>query len=81
MAPFHGWGSTTSRLKEAVNYLSEKLKHLFDTYALLIQKHVKGKPCEWLDESIKRDVNRRDHLLHSARKNNDEHSWTEDKKL
>ena len=64
----------------AVNYLSKKLKHLFDTHALLILKHVKGKPCEWLDESVKRDMNRRDHLLHRARKN-DEHSWTEYKKL
>ena len=65
----------------AVNYLSEKLKQLFDTHAPLIQKRVKGKLCVWLDESIKRDMNRRDHLLRRARKHNDEHSWTEYKKL
>ena len=65
----------------AVNYLSEKLKQLFDTHAPLIQKRVKGKLRVWLDESIKRDMNRRDHLLRRARKHNDEHSWTEYKKL
>ena len=64
----------------AVNYLSEKLKQLFDTHAPLIQKRVKGKLCVRLDESIKRDMNRRDHLLRRARKNINEHSWTEYKK-
>ena len=59
--------------------MPKKLKHLFDTHAPL--KRVKGKPCEWIDESIKRDMNRRDHLLCRARNNNDEHSWTEYKKL
>ena len=68
-------------LNFAVNYLSEKLKHLFDTHAPLIHKHLKGKPYEWLDESIKRDMNRRDYLLCRVRKNNDKHNWTEYKKL
>ena len=62
----------------AVNY--SKNWNIFLTHAPLIQKCVKGKPCEWLDESIKRDMNRRDHLLCRARKNINEHSWTEYKK-
>ena len=72
---------SSTNVNFAVNYLSEKLKHLFDTHALLIQKRVKGKPCEWSFESVKRDMNRRDHLLGRARKNNDKHSWGEYKKL
>ena len=36
---------------------------------------IKGKTCEWLDESIKRDMNLRDQLLRRARKVNNESSW------
>lgn len=64
----------------AVKYLIVKLKELFDFHAPIVEKRVKGKPSEWLDESIKTEMNRRDALLRRARKSKNINFWREYKK-
>ena len=64
-------------VNKSVEYLTIKLKNAFDKHAPVIEKHVRGKPCLWIDECLKRQMNKRDQLLRKARTNNDEVSWNE----
>ncbi|CAB4015644.1 Hypothetical predicted protein [Paramuricea clavata] len=56
------------------------MKALFDNHAPIVEKRVKGKPCEWLDDTVKKEMNKRNQLLRRARKSNDESIWREYKK-
>lgn len=67
----------SNEVNKSVEYLSTQLKNAFDKHAPLIEKRVRGKPCPWIDEPLKRQMNARDRLLHRARANNDEASWNE----
>lgn len=67
----------SNEVNKSVEYLSTQLKNAFDKHAPLIEKRVQGKPCPWIDEPLKRQMNARDRLLHRARANNDEASWNE----
>ena len=67
----------TNDVNKAVSYLQNALTVLFDKHAPLIEKRVRGKPCGWLDDNIKHEMNRRDGLLRRARKLNNENSWRE----
>ena len=67
----------TNDVNKAVSYLQNTLTVLFDKYAPLIEKRVRGKPCGWLDDNIKHEMNRRDGPLRRARKLNDDNSWRE----
>ena len=69
-----------SDVNAAVNYLTAQLKTLFDSHAPIVEKRVKGKPYEWLDDTVKKEMNKRDQLLWRARKLNDESIWREYKK-
>ena len=67
-----------NNVNQAVEFLQSNLKNLFDKHAPLIEKRVRGKPCEWLSENIKSQMNRRDMLLRRARRlKNDQQSWTD----
>ena len=66
-----------SDVNTAVIYLSKQLLQIFNTHAPVVEKPVKGKSCEWLDETIKKEMNTRDQLLRRARRRNDETSWRE----
>ena len=55
----------------AVNYFTGQLKSLFDEHAPIIEKRVRGKPFEWIDESVKKELNKRDTLLRKAQKSNE----------
>ena len=66
-----------SDVNTAVIYLSKQLLQIFNTHAPVVEKRVKGKSCEWLDETIKKEMNTRDQVLRRARRRNDETSWRE----
>ena len=55
-------------VNSALSYLTSKLKDVFDTHAPLIEKQIKGKPCNWMNENIKKEMTKRDQLLRKARK-------------
>ena len=44
----------TNDINEALSYLTKYLKKLFDKHAPLIEKRVKGKPYNWIDQNIKK---------------------------
>ena len=62
-------------VNRAVEFLQINLKTLLDKHAPLIEKRVRGKPCEWLNEDVKQKINRRDILLRRARRLKDDQSW------
>ena len=67
-------------VNDAVQYLTNELNNVFNIHAPLIKKRVRGKPCPWIDDSIKREMNKRDSLLRRARSLNNELSWNDYKK-
>ena len=38
------------------------LNNIFENAAPLTLKRIRGKPCEWLNPEISREMNKRDHL-------------------
>ena len=66
---------TGTDVNSAVQYFTEQVKVSFDKHAPIISKRVKGRPCKWLDNSIKKEIDKRDRLLRKARKSNDENIW------
>ena len=70
----------TNNVNAAVFYLTNSLKTLFDKHAPFIEKRVKGKPCNWMDDNIKKEINKRDKLLRSARGKKSDNSWNEYKR-
>ena len=46
----------------------------------MIEKRVKGKPCNWIDQNIKKEMNKRDKLLRTARGKKSESIWNEYKR-
>ena len=67
-------------MNKAVQYLTNELNTVFNSHAPLIKKRIRGKPCPWIDDSLKREMNKRDCLLRKARSANDESSWNDYKK-
>ena len=49
-------------------YIKDILLKCADTHALLTKKTIKVKPCPWLTEEIKKQMNDRDGLLRNARR-------------
>ena len=47
---------------DAWNFLKELLVNVANTHAPFTTKTIKGKPCPWLNEGIKREMNYRDAL-------------------
>ena len=60
----------------ALEYFTSVLIRLFDKHAPPIQKKVKGQPCPWLPNDLKKHMNARDKLLRKARKTNMEIDWS-----
>ena len=71
----------SSNVENAVNYLNHHVKAIFDKHAPSITKKVKGRPCPWLTEDIKVDMNKRDQVLRKARNSNNPTDWSTYKKL
>jgi len=57
------------------------LTKCIDTHAPFTKKTIKGKPCPWLTESIKKQMNDRDKILRKARSSKNENDWTEYKNM
>ena len=72
--------SNYSDANKAAEYLSSKLKDTFDRHAPLIEKRIKDKPCEWLDDTIKKEMNKRDKLQRKARGSKSNARWAEYKR-
>ena len=56
-------------------YIKDILLKYADTHAPLTKKTIKGKPCPWLTEEIKKQMNDRDGLLRKARRSNNHNDW------
>ena len=69
-----------SDVNSVVSYLASNLKNIFDRHAPIFEKRVKGKPCEWINEAIKKELNKRDNLLRKARGRKSEADWEEYKR-
>ena len=57
------------------NLLKETLLKIASNHAPFTIKNIKGKPCPWLNESIKCEMNFRDTLNRKAQKNRTEENW------
>ena len=64
-------------VNSAVTYLTTELREIFNRHAPLIEKRIRGKPSDWIDDNIKKEMNKRDRLLRKARGNKSEASWAE----
>jgi len=51
------------------------LTNIIDRHAPVKKKTIKGQPCPWLTEDIKKQMNDLDGLLRKARKSKHEHDW------
>ena len=60
--------------------LSQTLRSCINKHAPFTTKAVKGKPCPWLTQPIKNEMNFRDNLLRKARKSKKESDWLTYKK-
>ena len=60
---------------DAWTFLKQALVNNINNHAPLINKRVKGKVCEWLNEEVKSSMNHRDNLMRKARKTNNEEDW------
>ena len=58
---------TTKNVNDAVNILNDIVRNIFDRHSPFINKRVKGRPCPWLDNSLKRKLNEQDRVLRKAR--------------
>ena len=65
----------TSDVNSAVSYLTENLQRIFDKHAPLIEKRVKGRPCQWINDDIKAQMNSRDQLHRKAKKSKSTEDW------
>ena len=68
-------------VNNAVEYFNEKLTSLFNSHAPIIQKRVKGKPCEWISDELRFSMNERDKALRLAKKSQKKSDWDRYKKL
>ena len=59
----------------ALNIFNGIVKDIFDKHAPIINKRVKGRPCPWIDNELKQNMDRRDKVLRKARKSNTESDW------
>ena len=59
----------------AWNILKETVLKIASNHAPFTIKTIKRKPCPWLNESIKREMNFRDTLNRRAQKNKTEENW------
>ena len=59
----------------AWNTLKETVLKIASNHTLFTIKTIKGKPCPWLSESIKREMNFRDTINRRAQKNKTEENW------
>ena len=56
-------------------YIKDILLKCADTHAPLTKKTIKGKPCPWLTEEIKKQMNDRDGLLRNAKRSKNHNDW------
>ncbi len=52
------------------------LSGILDNYAPFTTKRIRGKPCPWLNETLKSEMKYRDSLLRKARKTDKEIDWS-----
>lgn len=61
---------TTSNLEsvnKACQILTDILQEYFDRHAPSITKKIKGRPCQWISQCVRREMNERDNLLRKLR--------------
>ena len=60
---------------DAWNFLKELLVNVANTQAPFTTRTIKGKPCPWVNEGIKREINYRDALNRKAQKTKTKENW------
>ena len=65
----------------AVLYFDKVLTEMYEQSAPLIEKRIRGKPCQWIEANIKIQMNDRDKALRQARKSNLPADWQTYKNL
>jgi len=77
------WSSVyeTTNVNDSIKAFNEILETNFNEQAPIIEKKVKGRPCPWLTEPLKRAMNERDKMLRKAKKSNKEIDRSTYKKL
>ena len=71
----------SSDVNSAVTYFNSELRKVFDKYAPIIEKRIKGKPCKWLNSDLRKEMNNRDKQMRNARKTNSDEDWTSYRKM
>ena len=60
----------TNKINESIKAFNTILEGAFNNHAPIIEKKVKGRPCPWLNRTLKSKMNERDNLLRKAKKSN-----------
>lgn len=70
-----------SIIKSAVQMFTLTLQTIFHTYAPLIEKRIKGRPCTWLNACVKKKMKNRYSI--STKKSEEDHrtDWQAYKRL
>ena len=71
----------SSDVNSAVTYFNSELRKVFDKYAPIIEKRIKGKSCKWLNSDLRKEMNNRDKQMRNARKTNSDEDWTSYRKM
>lgn len=50
-----------TNVNKVVDYFNTEIRKVFDEHAPMIEKHIKGRLCEWLNQDVKSDMNNRDY--------------------
>ena len=58
---------TAPNVDVALDIFNVIVRDIFDKHSPFINKRVKGRPCPWIDDELKRTMNRRDRILRKAR--------------
>ena len=71
----------TTNVNIALENFNFIMRDIFDNHAPFITKRIKGRPCPWIDDELKRTMNQRDQFLRKARRSNNEEDWKSYKTL
>ena len=66
---------TAPDVNTALNIFNFIVKDIFDKHAPLIEKRIKGCPCPWINQELKKAMNQRDRLHRKARNSKNEDDW------
>lgn len=72
---------TATNVNDALTIFNIIVKSIFDKHAPYTTKRSKSRPCQWITDDIKNNMNERDRILRKARKYNDQKDWNDYKSM